>query len=171
MTLDPAILSCLLPIWLTLYRRTIVRLKLTQAKSEEDHRFVLLQTGSIQAGSTLQIAFKTLRYVNGNETDLHELFKYVYVFWHSEKERKFGYLPLTQLCMDYDSSLLRSIRITLESERVRYADFVLRDMEGTAVKFTMQGTIRVCHISQNTQLGVVYAVTDTVKKPNTSHQM
>ena len=39
------------------------------------------------------------------------------------------------------------------------------------MKFTMQGTLRVYHVSPDTQLGVVYAVTDTVKKPNTSHQM
>ena len=170
-TLDPAILESLIPLWLTLYRRTIGRLKLTQTKAEEDYRLVLLQAGSIQAGSTLQITFETLRYINGKETDLHELFKYVYVFWHSEKERKFGYLPLTQLCMDYDSSLLRSVRILLESERVRYTDFVLCDAKGTTMKFTMQGTLRVYHVSPDTQLGVVYAVTDTVKKPNTSHQM
>ena len=67
-TLDPAILESLIPLWLTLYRRTIGRLKLTQTKAEEDYRLVLLQAGSIQAGSALQITFETLRYINGKES-------------------------------------------------------------------------------------------------------
>lgn len=67
----------------------------------------------------------------------------MFVFWNSEKEKKFGYLSHHALCLECAPQLLRGVTLLPESQRVRYCDFSLRDKEGAAVKFAMQGTLRM----------------------------
>ena len=166
-SIDPAMLASLLPVWETLVRRG----GWAAGRKEEERKLVLLQAGAVRARGVLQLACELSRFVAGKETSLHELLQNVFVFWNSEKEKKFGYLTLTQLCLECSPQLLRGVTLLPESQRVRYCDFSVRDREGAAVKFVMQGTLRMYKATPGSTLSVIYVVSDEVKKPGTVHQM
>lgn len=166
-SLEPAALERLLPVWETLVRRSAWAAE----RKEEERKLVLLQAGAVRARGVMQLACELSRFVAGREASLHELLQNVFVFWNSEKEKKFGYLTLTQLCLECAPQLLRGVTLLPESQRVRYCDFSLRDKEGAAVKFAMQGTLRMYKATPGTTLSVIYVVSDEVKKPGTVHQV
>lgn len=166
-SLEPAALERLLPVWETLVRRSAWAAE----RKEEERKLVLLQAGAVRARGVMQLACELSRFVAGREASLHELLQNVFVFWNSEKEKKFGYLTLTQLCLECAPQLLRGVTLLPESQRVRYCDFSLRDKEGVAVKFAMQGTLRMYKATPGTTLSVIYVVSDEVKKPGTVHQV
>lgn len=166
-SIDPAMLTSLLPVWDTLVRRS----GWAAQRKEEERKLVLLQAGAVRARGVLQLACEMSRFVAARETSLHELLQNVFVFWNSEKEKKFGYLSLTQLCLECSPQLMRGVTLLPEAQRVRYCDFSIRDKEGAAVKFAMQGALRMYKAAPGSTLSVIYVVSDEVKKPGTVHQM
>lgn len=166
LSLDPSVLRQFLQLWTQLYQKK----NAPPTTAESDHRLVVVQGGVYSKGATIRLMLDLVRFVPGEDLALKDVLKNVFVFWSGEQDTKFGYLPLYELFHSYHA-FLDSHLILSDVKRVRYSDFIIKDDSNTILKFTMQGSLRVYHIHVNQEMNVVYNVSDSIKIPNSIHQM
>lgn len=167
LSLDPVILRQCFTIWQHLYRKDYF----PQITTQSDHRHVLVHGGVYSKGTVMKVALDFIRSLKGKAVEVNEVFKYCYVFWCCEKEQKYGYVPLSQLLYQWNSSFLLPYSIQSDSTLPRFCDVLLRDEAQTVLKYSMQGTTRVYHSSPGQKVWVLYSVSDVFNEVNSIHQM
>ena len=166
LSIDPDILRQCLPIWQHLYKS----MKLPQSIVQSDNQFVLVHGGVYTEGSVMKMVLEMIRYIKGCEIALNDVFKFCFVFWNCEKEKKYGYLPLSQLFHQWNPSFIQSYRILSDDTRLKVSDVIIRDENQTVLKYSTQGNVRV-YRSEKQKLSVLYSVSDSILEANSVHQM
>lgn len=162
LSIDPDALRQCLSIWRQLAQST----KLPQS----DNQFVLVHGGVYSEGCVMRMVLEMIRYVKECEIGLNDIFKVCFVFWNCEKEKKYGYLPLSQVFYQWNPSFIHAHRILSDEKRVKVSEAVIRDETQAVLKYAMQGNVRVYH-SPKQKLSVLFGVSERILEANAMHQM
>jgi hypothetical protein len=170
-SLDPELLTHLFTVWSECQNNTLLLWKRKNMLSEEDKRMVLVHAAAVHEESVVNGVLELSRFWNGDSQTMKEVLKNVFVMWNCEKEKKHGYMCLTQLCQEQHERTICESFLQSESLRPKFVDLSVRDKDGNILKYSKQSVIRKYKLKVGIQYTLQFVISEAIKRPNSFHQM